>query len=173
MSSRRFAAPALVISAWLLASCGSTTTIVRAVQYDSLPSYVQARASLPAQPVGSLRLYIYRPQVLVGMWGGAIVVVNGRWFGDPANYISDNMLVPGTVFAVDVPQGTARVTWAQPARPEGSDAPLNLSSASSPVVYLRWVLRPTYGLLEQVTAAQGSRETESLKFSGHVTLGGQ
>lgn len=173
MSNRRKLTLSLVLAVSLLTSCASTTTIVRAVQYESLQPYSQARASLPEGPAGSLRLYIYRPQAFVGMWGGAIVIVNGRWFGDPANYITDNMLIPGSVFVVDVPKGAARVTWAQPGRPEGTDMPLDLSSATSAVAYLRWTLKPSYGLLEQAPAEKGAREIESLRFSGHVTLNTQ
>lgn len=161
----------LLVAAPLLASCVSSTTIVRAVQHESLRPYSQARADLPPPTAGSLRLYIYRPQAIVGAWGGAIVIVNGRWFGDPANYITNNMLIPGAVFVVDVPDGTAHVTWAQPGRPQGTDKPLELSSASSPVAYLRWTLKPTYGLLEQVPAEQATREIDPLRFSGHVALG--
>jgi hypothetical protein len=173
MSTRPKLALSLALGAALLTSCGSTTTIVRAVQLESLQHYSQVRTSLPDAPVGALRLYIYRPQAVLGMWGGAIVIVNGRWFGDPANYITDNMLIPGAVFVVDVPAGTARVTWAQPGRPEGTDKPLELSSTKSPVMYLRWMLKPTYGLLEEAPADQGASEIVSLRFSGHVTLGGQ
>ena len=155
----------------LLAACGTDTAAVRQQQQGAASDPAATRPSLlPPVPQGTLRLYIYRPQYFVGNWGRAIVIVNGRWFGNPQDPVQDNRMIPGSVFVVDVPQGKARVTWTQPGRPEGTDPALELSAATAPVAYLRWTLKPTYGHLEPVAEAQAAQEIAALRFTGHITL---
>jgi hypothetical protein len=163
------ALPALLAGVALLSSC-STTTVVRAVQLDRLPFHGEAKAQLPPLAADTMRLHIYRPQALVGMWGSAIVIVDGQRMGDPSNPVVDNLLLPGTVFVVDTPARPTRVWWQQSGRGEEVDKAIELAPQASPRAYLRWELAPTYGYLRQVPEAEAAPALDALRFSGYVKL---
>jgi hypothetical protein len=149
--------------------CGNPT-LVRLEQQAELPGYLDATSTIPAQAENTMRLYIYRPQSMVGMWGSAIVIVNGAWLGDRNNPVIENKLIPGAVFVVDVPAAPARVWSYQSGRGEDLDSALELSPAQSRTWFLRWTLKPTYGYLRAVDEREALAELESLRFSGYVTL---
>lgn len=168
---RRILAGTAVVLAALIAAtgCGSPT-LVRLEQQAELPGYREARPTIPAQAEDTMRLYIYRPQSMVGMWGSAIVIVNGTWLGDRENPLIDNKLIPGAVFVVDVPAAPARVWSYQSGRGEDLETALQLSPAQSPTWFLRWTLKPTYGYLRTVDEREAAAELESLRFSGYMKL---
>ena len=157
----------------LIAATGCVDpTLIRLEQQAELPGYRDARSSIPAQTENTIRLYIYRPQSIVGMWGSAIVIVNGTWLGDRKNPVIDNKLIPGAVFVVDIPAAPARVWSYQSGRGEDVETALQLSPAESRTWFLRWTLKPTYGYLRTVEEREALAELESLRFSGYVTLEG-
>ena len=149
--------------------CGSPT-LVRLEQQAELPGYREARPTIPVQAEDAMRLYIFRPQSMVGMWGSAVVIVNGAWLGDRENPLIDNKLIPGAVFIVDVPAAPARVWSYQSGRGEDRETALQLVPAQSRTWFLRWTLKPTYGYLTTVDEREASAELESLRFSGYVKL---
>jgi hypothetical protein len=153
----------------VLAGC-STTTVVRGVQQSRMTPFAEAQAGLRPQPADAMRLYIYRPQTVVGMWGNAIVLVDGKHMGNPANPTVENLLLPGAVFVVDTPVKVTRVGWVQSGRGEETELVLDLDPAQSRVWYLRWDLRPTYGYLRRVDDAQAQSEIAPLGLSGYVNL---
>ena len=162
---------AMALAALIAATgCGSPT-LVRLEQQAELPAYREARATIPAQAEDTMRLYVYRPQAMVGMWGSAIVIVNGTWLGDRESPLIDNKLIPGAVFVVDVPAAPARVWSYQSGRGEDLETALQLLPAGSRIWFLRWTLKPTYGYLTAVDEREASAELESLRFSGYVKLG--
>lgn len=167
MAIRVIALVALSVS--VLAGC-STTTVVRGVQQSRMTPFAEAKADLRPQPPDAIRLYIYRPQALVGMWGNAIVLVDGKPMGNPANPTVENLLLPGAVFVVDNPARITRVGWVQPGRGEETELVLDLDPTKSRVWYLRWDLKPTYGYLRRVDEAQALAEIASLGLSGYVSL---
>lgn len=148
----------------------STTTVVRGVQQSRMTPYAEARADLRPQPADSMRLYIYRPQSIVGMWGNAIVIVDGMRMGNPANPTVENLLLPGAVFVVDTPAKPTRVWWDQSGRGEETQLVFELDPAASRVWFLRWDLKPTFGYLRTVDELQARGEIEPLGFSGYVNL---
>jgi hypothetical protein len=159
----------VTLSACVAAGC-SSTTVVRGLQQSRMTPYTEAKADLRPQPADAIRLYVYRPQALVGMWGNAIVIVDGTRMGNPANPTAENLLLPGSVFVVDTPARATRVWWVQSGRGEETELALTLDPAQSRVWYLRWELKPTYGYLRRVDEAQAHAEIESLGLSGYVNL---
>ena len=143
---------------------------VRLGQHAALEPYEKARGTIPPQPAESVRLIIYRPQGFVGMFGRAIIIVNGRWMGDPTDAIRKNLLLPASVFVVDAPTDVVRVWWAQPWRGEEADKALELSSAKARTWYLRWSMKSDHGYLAPVNREQADSELASLRFSGYVNL---
>jgi hypothetical protein len=156
--------PALLLTCVSLSLAGCATTAeVRPVR--------DAREALfpfPQQPAESIRLVIYRPQVLVGMWGKPVILVNGQRMGNPGSPMSDNHLQPGTVFVVDAPAALTRVGWSQPGRDEATDQAIAYSGLAGATRYLRWTLKPTYGYLQEVDEARALEEIASLRFSAYV-----
>jgi hypothetical protein len=157
------------LSASVLPGCSSTTA-ARAVQESQMPRYAQARSELPALRDDAVRLYIYRPQAIVGMWGAPVVLVNGTRMGNPSNPVAENLLLPGAVFVVDTPARATRATWIQSSRGEETDKAIDLDPQSARTVYLRWDLKPTYGYLQPIEPKQALAEIESLVFTGYVNL---
>lgn len=187
MSRWFWAAAWLLVSAQSLVGCSSVSTgeshtqsdlnttltpitWVRVGQQLALESYEKAKGTIPPQPPESVRLIIYRPQGIVGMFGKAIVIVNGKWMGNPADPIRQNMLLPASVFVVDVPTDVVRVWWVQAGRGEEVDKALELSSAKARTWYLRWSMKPEYGYLDPVDEERAKAELTSLRFSGYVNL---
>jgi hypothetical protein len=156
--------PALLLTCVSLSLAGcATTTEVRPVR--------DAREALfpfPQQPAEDIRLVIYRPQVLVGMWGKPVILVNGQRMGNPGSPVSDNHLQPGTVFVVDAPASLTRVGWSQPGRDEATDQAISYTGLAGATRYLRWTLKPTYGYLQEVDEAGALEEIASLHFSAYV-----
>jgi hypothetical protein len=135
-----------------------------------MPRYAQARSELPALRDDAVRLYIYRPQAIVGMWGAPVVLVNGSRMGNPSNPVAENLLLPGAVFVVDTPARATRATWIQSSRGEETDKAIDLDPQSARTVYLRWDLKPTYGYLQPIEPKQALAEIESLGFTGYVNM---
>jgi len=155
----------------LIAATGcADPTLIRLEQQAELPGYRDARSTIPAQTENTMRLYVYRPQSFVGMWGSAIVIVDGTWLGDRKNPLIDNKLIPGAVFVVDVPAAPARVWSYQSGRGEDVETALSLSPTVSRTWFLRWTLKPTYGYLRTVDEREALAELESLRFSGYVSV---
>jgi hypothetical protein len=148
----------------------SSTTLIRAAQQSRMTPFAEAKAQLPPQPADAMRLYVYRPQALAGMWGNAIVIVGGTRMGNPANPTADNRLLPGAVFVVDTPARSTRVWWEQAGRGEETELAFELDPAKSRVWFLRWDLKATYGYLRPVDEAQARAQIEPLGFSGYVNL---
>jgi hypothetical protein len=105
------------------------------------------------------------------MLGKAIVIVNGKWMGDPTDPIRKNLLLPASVFVVDAPTEVVRVWWAQGGRGEETDKALELSSTNARTWYLRWSLKADHGYLDPVSEERANSELTSLRFSGYVDLG--
>lgn len=161
---------AIAMGALLMMSCAAPVALFPIQLRPSLQSFLSANSALPAQMKGSIRLYVYRPQVLLGRLGHAIILVNGVALADRTSSVTENLLQPEAVFVVDVSGQEARITWDQDGRPEGTDKPIEISARQFPVVYLRWRMKPTYGYLEQVSEQQAKEEITSLGFSGYVKL---
>lgn len=153
--------------AWLLLGGCATTPA-------SQPAQNVSRAAVfpfPQQPSGSIRLIIYRPQVLVGMWGRPMVFVNGQRMGNAGSPVSDNHLQPGTVFVVDAPAALTRVGWSQSAQQaEAIDQAISYSGLPGATRYLRWTLAATSGSLKEVDEASAIKEIGPLRFSAYVNL---
>lgn len=158
------------VFAQLLTGC-SSTDVVRAVQHGSMAPYADIK--LPSQAPGTARIFIYRPQAIVGSRGSAIVIVDGKWMGNPANPIQENHLLPGSVFAVDSAAKLARVWWYQPGRGEEKDQVIEVSADRASRWYLRWDLKPTHGYLQPVDESTALKEIQGLRFSAYVNLAEQ
>jgi hypothetical protein len=115
----------------------------------------------------SLRLFVYRPQVLVGMAGRPVVVVNGRKM---LTALTESMLEPGSVFIVDAPADHTRVDWIQFRNAEASSNPLDFTGLAGATRYLRWTLKPTYGYLEPVSEDVARSEIAPLRYMGYRNL---
>jgi hypothetical protein len=164
----------LPVIAVVLSSCAYaptwTAAAVRESQHAKIEPYTVAKNEIPALPNGYTRLYIYRPQSFVGMLGQAIVIVNGKWMGDPENSFNNNLLLPGSVFIVDSPTDVTRVWWYQHGKGEEADKTISLSSKEARSWYLRWGLKFSSGYLETVPEQKGSVEIEPLRFSGYTRM---
>jgi len=130
----------------------------------------EALFPFPQQPAESIRLVIYRPQVLVGMLGRPVVIVNGQRIGNPGSPVTENPLLPGTVFVVDAPASLARVWWWQSGQGEAADKAISYAGPAGARRYLRWTLSATYGYLQEVEEVPAIEEIASLRFSAYVNL---
>lgn len=156
MASPRFLA-SILTAAISLAGCAHTRTHTAA-------SAKRLRVEPPPQPANSLRLIIYRPQQLVGVWGQPVIVVNGRKM---LTALSDSMLDPGSVFVVDAPAEHTLVEWIQSRKSKPSTQSLVINGLQQSTRYLRWTLKPTFGYLEPVTAAVARVEIGPLHYMGY------
>ena len=154
----------LAVAATLLNGCSTTAEVQPA------GSKRAALFPFPQQAAESIRLVIYRPQVLVGMSGKPVIFVNGQRMGNPGSPVTENHLQPGTVFVVDAPASLVRVSWSQSAQREPSDKAISYTGLSGAKRYLRWTLMPTYGYLQEIDEAKAIEEIGSLRFSAYVNL---
>ena len=164
--------PILIIAVLAIATLSSGCGVMgaRAYQLNELKPYATAKNDIPSSPPGYTRIFVYRPQVFLGMIGTAVVIIDGKWMGDAKRPFDKNLLLPGTVFVVDTPADVARVWWYQGGKGEETDKMLSLRSTEGRTWYLRWGMMPTYGYLEITTEQKAVREIESLQFSGYVRL---
>jgi hypothetical protein len=147
--------------AFVLAGCATTA--------GHAPSQ-RARLAPPQQPADSIRLFIYRPQTLVGMMGKPAVLVNGRQMGIAGSPVNENLLQPGSVFVVDAPATLARVTWRQSGKAEPDGDEIVYQGLPGTQRYLRWTLKPTLGYLQEVDEAVAAKEIAPLYYNGYVNL---
>ncbi|MEW5787553.1 MAG: hypothetical protein AB1899_06845 [Pseudomonadota bacterium] len=131
---------------------------------------VRPRIELPAQPGSSIRLVIYRPQTLVGMWGKPTILVNGQPMGIRGSPTNANFLAPGSVFVVDAPASLARVGWIQTGKTEPDAQEIVFRDLPGATRHLRWTLKPTYGYLQEVEAGSARDEIGPLRFTGYMDL---
>lgn len=155
----------LLASATISLTGCSTTVDVQPVRNGR-----EALFPFPQQPAESIRLIIYRPQVLVGMWGKPVVIVNGQRMGNLGSPVTENHLQPGTVFVVDAPASLTRVWWSQSGQGEATDKAISYTGLAGAKRYLRWTLKPTYGYLQEVDETSALDEIAPLRFSAHVNL---
>lgn len=162
MKSERLLTHLLLATSFILAGCATPP------ENHPAQSRRGALFPFPQQPAESVRLIIYRPQVLVGMWGKPVILVNDQRMGNPGSPVADNYLQPGTVFVVDAPAAQTRVGWLQSGKDEASDQSINYTGLAGAKRYLRWTLKPTYGYLQEVDEASAIEEITPLRFSGYV-----
>ncbi|MBL8381988.1 MAG: hypothetical protein JNM90_02860 [Burkholderiales bacterium] len=126
----------------------------------------------PPQPADSIRLFVYRPQTLVGMAGRPFILVNGRRMGIAGSPVSENQnfLQPGSVFVVDAPAARAEVRWIQSGRNEPSPEAIVYAGQAGARRYLRWTLKATSGFLQEVDEAPAVQEIVPLMYSGYLNL---
>jgi hypothetical protein len=141
----------------LVAGC-STAAMVRPDQGSQSVLF-----PFPPQAADSIRLIIYRPQVLMGMWGKPAIIVNGRRMGIAGSTVSENFLQPGTAFVVDAPASLARVQWIQSGKTEPSEEAITYTGLAGAKRYLRWTLKPTYGHLAEVDEASALEEIRTIR----------
>jgi hypothetical protein len=162
-----------LVGALALAGCEFapvwTAAGTRMSETAALESFSAAQEKLPPRAEGDTRIFIFRPQAVVGMLGAPVVIVDGTWMGDPQDPANNRML-PGSVFVVDTPAAVTRVWWYQAGRGEEKDMALELPSAESRAWYLRWSMKPTSGYLQRVAEADALREIAPLKFGGYVRV---
>ena len=162
---------ALQTVAALSSGCLYAPALVRYSQVQALKPFAEAKGELPSLSPGHTRIFVYRPQRVVGMYGSAVVIVNGKWMGDAAHPSDNtNLLLPGAVFVVDSPADVTRVWWSQGGKGEEKDKALTLRAAETRTWYLRWGMAPTHGFLEVTPEDQAVGEIEPLRFSGYVKL---
>lgn len=149
--------------AFLLAGCATPS--------GSHPSG-RARLAPPPQPADSIRLFIYRPQTLVGMMGRPVVFVNGRQMGIPGSAVNENLLQPGVVFVVDAPAALTRVSWLQSGKASPGKVEIVYRGLPGTRRHLRWTLEPTYGYLQEVDEAVAAKEIDALRYNGYLNLTG-
>lgn len=147
-----------------LTGCSSTAEV------QSTQNERQALFPFPQQPAESIRLIIYRPQVLVGMWGKPVIIVNGQRMGNPGSPVTENHLQPGSVFVVDAPASLTRIWWSQPSQGEANDKAISYIGLAGARRYLRWTMKPTYGYLQEVDEASAVEDIAPLRFSAYVNL---
>lgn len=135
-----------------------------AINNDEVRMAQRPRFELPPQASDSIRLIIYRPQVLVGMWGRPVVLINGRKM---LGVLSESLLDPGSVFVVDAPAGSTQVTWLQARQTVPSAEPIVFKEQKGATRFLRWTLKPTYGYLELVTEEVARGEIGPLRYMGY------
>ena len=160
----------LALSCLAVLSGCTNVPLIRATQLERLEPYSQAKATLPPLGESAIRLYIYRPQTVVGMMGNPIVVVDGQRMGNPSNPTIENLLLPGTVFVVDTPAKPTRVWWEQGGQGDESSKAIALTPEAARTWYLRWDLAPTHGYLQPVPEPQALAQLDSLRLSGYVNL---
>jgi len=145
---------------FVLAGCTTTTDMEsRTAQ--------RPRIEPPQQVHNSLRLIIYRPQVLVGMLGRPVVVINDQKM---LNFLNESMLEPGSVFVVDVPSEQTKLGWIQSGKTESNVDPIVLQGLGGAQRYFRWTLRPTSGYLQQVDESVAREEIGPLYYKGYRNL---
>jgi hypothetical protein len=164
MKSWVFFRAMLAVAAILLTGCSTTGEVQPAVAQR------KALFPFPQQAAESIRLIIYRPQVLVGMSGKPVIFVNGQRMGNPGSPVTENHLQPGTVFVVDAPASLVSVSWSQSAQREPIDKPISYTGLSGAKRYLRWTRMPTYGYLQEIDEAKAIEEIGPLRFSAYVNL---
>ncbi len=169
MRTLLFALPILISVLAPLSGC-SNVPLVRANQLDKLEPYSRAKASLPPMAQGAMRLYIYRPHAFVGLFGNAIVTVDGHRMGNPSNPTLENLLLPGTVFVVDTPAKPILVSWEQGSQGNDPGKAISLPPEPGRTSYLRWDLAPTRGYLQPVPESEALPQIEPLRMSGYVSL---
>ena len=125
------------------------------------------RIEPPPQPPDSLRLVIYRPQTLVGLWGRPVVVVNGR---SMITTLKESMLNPGSVFVVDAPAALTQVQWIQSKQAELNPDPIVFTGLAGETRYLRWTLEPTFGYLQHVGEDLARIEMGPLFYTGYRNI---
>lgn len=125
------------------------------------------RFELPQQPEGSVRLYIFRPQGIVGMWGRPVILINGQKL---VSTLTESLLDPNSVVVADVPADRIRVTWMQSSKSTENTDPLVLAGPAGSSLYLRWTLKPTSGHLQQVSESEARSELSPLFFKGYRNL---
>ena len=167
---------AMHVVATLSSGCTSvfvgSTIASRTSQLNDLKPYAAAKNEIPSSPPGYTRIFVYRPETFIGMWGTAVVIIDGKWMGDKEHSFDNNLLLPGAVFVVDTPEDVSSVWWYQVGEGEETDKALSLRSTEGRTWYLRWGMKPTYGYLEITAEEKAVSEIESLQFSGYVRLGG-
>jgi hypothetical protein len=151
----------------LITGCAYAT---RASQHTALEPYSQAKAKIPPQPADSLRLIIFRPQMMTGLFASHIVIIDGKWMGDQKDPFNDNLLLPSAVFVVDVPARLTRIWAFAPGVGEERERAIELRPTDSHARYLRWTMRPTHGYLQEVGEQQALLELETLRLSGYRNL---
>lgn len=149
----------LLSGACLLAGCASTA--------DCSPAQ-SGRLEPPQQPAHSLRLFIYRPQTLVGMLGRPVVLVNDQRMGIQGSPVNDNFLEPGSVFVVDAPASLTRVGWIQSRQTQPDADVITYQNLPGARRYLRWTLKPTHGYLREVAEAEAVEEIGPLRYNGYI-----
>jgi hypothetical protein len=103
MTRYRLLAPLCAFAVFLLFGCATSNN-------NEGRTAQRPRLGPPPQTSNSLRLVIYRPQTLVGMWGRPVVSVNGKMM---VTALSESLLDPGSVFVVDAPADHTQVAWLQ------------------------------------------------------------
>ena len=156
MTRHRLLTPLCAFAMLLLLGCAANNKEGRTAQ--------RPRLGPPAQASNSLRLVIYRPQALVGMWGRPFVIVNGQMM---VTSLRDSLLDPGSVFVVDAPENHTQVTWLQSRQTVPSTDPLVFQGLPGATRYLRWTLKPTYGYLELVPEDIAREEIIPLHYMGY------
>ncbi len=143
----------------LLAGCSTTSDLRQ-----------RARLEAPQQPAESIRLFIYRPQTLVGMHGKPVVMVNGQQMGIQGSPVNENFLQPGSVSVVDAPANLTRVEWRQSSKAQPGGEAMTYQGLAGETRYLRWSLKPTYGYLQEMDEAVAAEEIHPLRYNGYLDL---
>lgn len=154
----------LAVSAISVTGCSTT------VEAPPVRNGAEGLFPFPQQPADSVRLVIYRPQVLVGMWAKPVIVVNGQRIPKPRSPAMEDYLPPGAVIVVDAPAALTRVEWSQPGRGAPTDEAITYTGLANATRYLRWTLKPTYGYLQEADEASAIEEVRRLRFGGYVNL---
>ena len=170
MSRKIYLFPLLITIASFLFGC-ATPIPSRVEQFSELESYADTKSSIPPQSSNVMRVYIYRPQAFIGMFGSDIVIIDGKWMGDKSDPVRDNYLLPGSVFVVDIPRESTRIWTYDTGRRKETDRVIALSSENKQIWFLRWAMKPTYGYLEIVDEDEAVLEIQKLLFSGYVKIG--
>jgi hypothetical protein len=126
------------------------------------------QARLAPQRDGVTRLYIYRPQRLLGALGKPVVIINDYWFGK-AGQSAYSPLSPGAVFVVDSLAPIHRA-WLYQGGSEDRQHQLSLPAGSGRTHYLRLQMHPTYASLKEVDARTAVAEIDQLQLSGYFGL---
>jgi hypothetical protein len=126
------------------------------------------QARLVPQRNDVTRLYIYRPQRLLGAFAKPVVIVNDYWFGraDQSTY---SPLRPGAVFVIDS-QAPIQRAWLYQSGSEDREHQLTLPADSGRTHYLRLHMHPTYVSLEEVDTQTAVAEINQLQLSGYFDL---
>lgn len=130
--------------------------------------YEDVKDQVPQQSDNTTRIYIYRPQRLLGSAAKPVVIINGESFGDKNNP-KVNLLPPASVFIVDSSAPKFEM-WLFQNNKEEFDKKTQFRATPGKTKFFRLGMKSTYTFLEAVKSDKAIDEIQKLRLTGYKNL---